>query len=104
MASAMKHREAAVRIADIMVGVPMLWFSLAASIVLTVVLNLVLLFFPGAGRRFFDGLAGLREGAPDTPEQDSPRGRTRVIFPWKAMLIGSVILTVLINLFVLVRR
>jgi hypothetical protein len=77
-----------------MVYVPALWFSLVASIVLTVVLNLVLFLFPDVARRISDRLARLGEDS----------GHARVIFPWRAMLIGSLILTIVINLFFVIRH
>jgi hypothetical protein len=58
--------------------------SIVLSVVLTVVLNLAVRAFPGAPRRLEERL-----------QADSPR--MRVFFPWRAMLIASVVLTVLVN-------
>jgi hypothetical protein len=62
--------------------------SLVLSIVLTVVLNLAPRAFPRASeratRRVDDGGAAQPSGV-------------RVYFPWKAMLIGSVVLTIVVN-------
>ena len=87
-----------------MVDVSALWFSIVASVALTVVLNLVLFFWPGAARRLHDTLARLAERSAHEPsEAGAPRG-WRVIFPWKAMLIGSLVLTVVINLLIVTLR
>jgi hypothetical protein len=70
--------------------------SLVLSAVLTVVLNVALRVFPRAGERLTDGFDELA-----SPESDGARRnerRTRVFFPWRAMIIASVVLTVLINL------
>jgi hypothetical protein len=74
-----------------MVAISALGFSIIASIVLTIVLNLVLFLFPGAARRLRDAFDRLAERSDQEPN------RVRVIFPWKAMLIGSLVLTILIN-------
>jgi hypothetical protein len=79
-----------------------LGFSIVASIVLTVVLNLMLWLFPGAARRMGDAVTRLvdrsADQAPDEP------GRVRFYFPWKAMLIGSIALTIAINVVLLLLR
>ena len=62
-------------------------FSLVASVILTIVLNVALRLFPRAGDRFAERLDHITERGGDK----------RVIFPWKAMLIGSLLLTVAIN-------
>jgi hypothetical protein len=78
-------------------------FSIVASVVLTVVLNVGLRLFPGTGRSLedlFDRItqrvdapnrADVRAEAPDEP-------RVRVIVPWKLMLVASLILTIVLNL------
>ena len=80
-----------------------LLFSIVASVVLTVVLNVGLRLFPGTGRSLEDLLdritqrvetpnrADVRAEAPDEP-------RVRVIVPWKLMLVASLILTIVLNL------
>ena len=80
-----------------------LLFSIVASVVLTVVLNVGLRLFPGTGRSLedlFDRItqrvdapnrADVRAEAPDEP-------RVRVIVPWKLMLVASLILTIVLNL------
>lgn len=69
--------------------------SIVASVVLTVVLNLALRMLPGAGVRLEQGLRrAVERTEPPTP--GAPR--VRVVFPWKLMLIGSLVLTVVLNL------
>jgi hypothetical protein len=77
--------------------------SIVLSVVLTVVLNLVLWLFPGAGRRAADGFARLTENADRKPAERGD-SHVRVIVPWKAMLLGSIVLTVLLNVLVLLAR
>ena len=73
-----------------------LWYSLVASVVLTVVLNLAIRAWPGAadrGARRLDDWARRQEaGTADQAPQ-----RVRVFFPWKAMIVASIALTVLLN-------
>jgi hypothetical protein len=76
-------------------------FSLVASVVLTILLNIGLRLFPGAARRLGDALTRTAE----RPTDDQPdRSTVRVFFPWKAMLIGSLLLTLLINAVLLAHR
>ncbi|CAN5762257.1 hypothetical protein BH24ACT15_BH24ACT15_32290 [soil metagenome] len=81
--------------------------SLIASVVLTILLNVIPRLFPKASakaeRRVIDGMNGAlqqQEGRDGQPR----RSRVKVFFPWKAMLVGSIILTVLVNLIGLVVR
>lgn len=65
--------------------------SIVASVVLTVVLNVGLRALPGAGeraaRRLDEAMAARR-----------PRDRrVQVWFPWKSMLVVSLVVTVLLN-------
>ncbi|MBA2610262.1 MAG: hypothetical protein H0U92_15095 [Actinobacteria bacterium] len=72
--------------------------SLVLSIVLTVGLNLGVRAFPNGARR-------MEERTGDRVARrtiDAPR--VRVFFPWKAMLIGSIVLTVLVNLIAALAR
>ena len=73
-----------------------LMISLGLSIVLTVLLNVVLLVFPDAGRRVARNL----EASMWRPAVDPrPNGRrVRMLVPWKAILIASLILTVVLNI------
>jgi hypothetical protein len=61
-----------------------LWFSILASVILTVVLNVALRRFPGAG--------------PRPREEPDRRSRVRMIVPWRLMLAGSLLLTLVLNL------
>ena len=69
-----------------------LFYSIIASIVLTLVLNILARLFPGIGKkaeeRFLDQMEDHVSGKP----------RVRVFFPWKWMLAASVLLTLLLNL------
>lgn len=66
--------------------------SIVLSVVLTIVLNLGLRMFPGAG----DRAARRLDRAPAARDDDGRR--VRVWFPWKGMLIASVVLTIVLNL------
>lgn len=73
-----------------------LWYSLVVSVVLTVVLNLALRAWPGSadrGARRLDDWARRQE----TGTADRSPQRVRVHFPWKAMIVASIALTVLLN-------
>ena len=80
--------------------------SIVLSIVLTVVVNLVLWLFPG-GRRVADGFGRLAHDADDAdrraPGQRADSHVPRAA-PWKAMLIGSIVLTVVLNLLLMLSR
>jgi hypothetical protein len=52
--------------------------------------------FPDAGRRVARGLAELT--SPDYDGGHERDRRLRVFVPWKAMIVGSVILTIVVNL------
>jgi hypothetical protein len=69
--------------------------SVALSVVLTVALNVVLWLFPSAGRRLHEGAERL---VGDAPHRADRRPGVRVIVPWKLMLLGSLVLTVVLNL------
>lgn len=64
--------------------------SIVLSVALTVVLNLLVRAFPGGAHR-----ATRRVDDWD----DGRRSRVRVFFPWRSMLLASVVLTVLVNVF-----
>ena len=75
-------------------------FSLVASIVLTIALNVAVRVFPGTARRAQEAV--VRRAARSTDDQ--PRdSNVRIYVPWKAMLIGSLLLTLLINAVLLAR-
>ena len=70
--------------------------SIVLSVVLTVVLNLGLRMFRGAGPRNTSPVS-----EPQWFEADETRTserRVRVWMPWKGMLLGSLILTIVVNL------
>jgi hypothetical protein len=68
--------------------------SLVVSVVLTVLLNLVLRWFPGAGDRLAREVVDL--ASSNRPGRTN-NSRAHVIAPWKAMLLASLILTLVIN-------
>jgi hypothetical protein len=70
--------------------------SLVLSAVLTVVLNVGLRAFPDAGQRVARGFARL--ASPDIHDGHGQDRRVRVFVPWKAMILASLVLTVLVNL------
>jgi hypothetical protein len=72
-------------------------YSIVASVVLTAVLNILPFLFPNAAAKV---QKKIEENARQAIEQheDEGRPRVKVFFPWKAMLIGSIVLTVLVNL------
>jgi glycerol uptake facilitator-like aquaporin len=79
-----------------------LGISIVLSLLLTIVLNVGLRMFPDAGRRAARGLA-----PPSLPGADEGRERNhrvRVWVPWKAMIVGSVILTIVVNLLLWIAR
>ena len=65
--------------------------SLVLSVVLTVLVNLALWLLPALRERTDRAVEGLTNSA-------SGDRRTRVIVPWKPMLVASLMLTVLVNL------
>jgi len=73
--------------------------SLVLSILLTVVVNAVLWLFPRIGPwlelKFRDMTANAQRRADDPTD-----GHVRVFFPWKFMLVASLVLTVVLNLVV----
>ncbi len=68
--------------------------SLVLSLVATIVLNVGWRAFPRAG----DRAARRMQERLDQRASEPNGSRLQVFFPWKAMLIGSVLLTVLVNL------
>jgi len=71
--------------------------SLIASVVLTLILNLAPALFPKSSQKIEKKVHDkLNESLADQEAGNSPR--VRVFFPWKAMLLISVVLTVLVNL------
>ena len=80
-----------------------LLISLIASIVLTIALNLLPMIFPQAAakaeRKIAEKIQSMQE---DTPNANAPK--LRVFFPWKAMLMISIALTLAVNLLGLIAR
>ena len=74
-----------------------LTYSIIGSIVLTIIMNVLPLIFPNAAAKM---QRKIEENARRAIEQheDNNQPRVKVFFPWKAMLIGSLVLTVLVNL------
>ncbi|WP_299876895.1 hypothetical protein [uncultured Cocleimonas sp.] len=72
-------------------------YSIVGSVILTVLLNALPLIFPNASDKL---QKKIEENARRNIEQhqDDDQPRVKVFFPWKAMLIGSIVLTVLVNL------
>ena len=73
-----------------------LFISIALSVVITVLLNVALRAFPDAGRRVA-GRVAERTGPRADGSRTSGR-RVRVWVPWKAMIVASLILTIVVNL------
>jgi len=71
-------------------------FSLVASLVLTVLVNVAIRLWPGAASLGIERLTDWAERQEGTDAGSGP-GRVRVIFPWKAMLVASIVLTVGLN-------
>lgn len=74
----------------------MLLTSIVVSVVLTVVLNLAVRAFPGATERGIRRVDGWAQSQSQLPADGR---RVRVFFPWKAMLLASLGLTILLNVF-----
>ena len=77
--------------------------SIVASVVLTIVLNLALRLFPGIAERLRDRLDQALE-ADDQRQAEPPPSNVRVIIPWKLMLMTSLVLTLVRNVVLLLRR
>ena len=75
-----------------------LLFSIVASIGLTAILNLVPMLFPNASRHAQERLMEQMREQQRRIDAPEPGPRVRVFFPWKAMLVGSIVLTVIVNL------
>ena len=79
-----------------------LGISIALSLLLTIVLNVGLRLFPDAGRRIARGMT--RPPLPGAYEGGASNRRVRVWAPWKAMILGSVILTIVLNVVLWIAR
>lgn len=80
-----------------------LLISLISSIALTALLNFLPAFFPNAAAKAERKIVEKMQETHNN-RLDSNTPRVRVFFPWKAMLIGSLVLTVLVNLVGMVAR
>ena len=70
--------------------------SIVLSVVLTVVLNVGLRMFRGVGPRTTSPVSETQWF--DADETRTSNRRVRVWMPWKGMLVGSLILTIVVNL------
>jgi len=70
--------------------------SLVLSVVLTLVANVALRVFPDLGPRVARWFTAFT--ASEKPDQSAQSSHVRVYFPWRAMIVVSVILTVLLSL------
>ena len=76
--------------------------SIVLSVALTLALNLAIRLFPGAGARMGEGFERLAERSRQERADDGRR--VRVWFPWKLMIVVSLVGTILLNLVLLLRR
>lgn len=85
---------------------------LITSLVLTIALNVVIRLIPGLPDRLGRWMSSLAAPPPPTPGEAAgpddrpgrPSPRARVYVPWKAMIVGSIVLTVALNLVGLLLR
>jgi len=81
--------------------------SLIASVVLTVLINVLPRLMPKASRKIEKNIHDKIERAFAEDDERVATGnkpRVRVFFPWKAMLVVSIVVTVLVNLIGLIAR
>ncbi len=74
-----------------------LLYSIVASIVLTVAINVLPQLFPGPAQRAEEKLREALKNSIENQRQ-TPGPRVRVFFPWKSMLVVSLVLTLVVNL------
>lgn len=72
-------------------------YSILASVVLTVVVNILPLLFPNAADKIQRKIEENAKRAIEQHEDDN-QPSVKVFFPWKVMLIGSIVLTIVLNL------
>ena len=77
-------------------------YSIIASVVLTLALNLIPRLFPNASQRTMERVQEKLEEQHKRVETGE-RPRVQVFFPWKMMLLASIVLTVFLNLGSLLR-
>jgi hypothetical protein len=73
-----------------------LLISVGLSVILTVLVNVGLRAFPGIADRMARSLSTFT--SPSTDDAPTNDRRVRVFVPWKAMILGSLILTIVVNL------
>jgi hypothetical protein len=73
-----------------------LMYSIIGSVVLTVLINVLPMIFPKASRKAQEKISERVNDAIEKAERGE-RPRVQVFFPWKAMLIISIVLTLLVN-------
>jgi hypothetical protein len=73
-----------------------LTISIIGSIVLTILLNLFPMFFPSTADKIQRKIEESARRSIEQQEDDS-QPDVKVFFPWKAMLVGSIVLTLLVN-------
>jgi hypothetical protein len=69
--------------------------SICLSVILTVLLNVGLRAFPDAGHRLVRAITAPK--VPTAGDAQTNHRRVRVFTPWKAMIISSLILTIVLN-------
>lgn len=72
-------------------------YSVIASVVLTVLLNLLPMLFPKSSEKV-ERKVHEKISESIARQEEGKQPRVRVFFPWKAMLIASLVLTVVVNL------
>ena len=75
--------------------------SVGLSVVLTVLLNVALRAFPETARRLVRSLITFTSPSVDDPRTNERR--LHVFIPWKAMVLGSLILTIVVNVVLWIR-
>lgn len=74
-----------------------IWSSIIGSIVLTILLNAIPRLFPRQSQRAEQRLHDYLVDAADAKDPATPERKVQVWFPWKGMVIASIVLTVLLN-------
>ncbi len=77
--------------------------SIVASVILTLALNLLPMLFPNAAAKAERKMVEkMQEMHTDRIDPTTPK--VKVFFPWKTMLLASVVLTVVVNLVGVIAR
>jgi hypothetical protein len=73
-----------------------LLYSIIGSVFVTILVNALLLIFPKVAQR---AQQKLLQKTNETTSNATPDGKLRVLmfFPWKVMLILSIVLTIVVN-------